>query len=99
MGAMSVGCARAAVPVPYELTSTDPTQDQRTIAGFYRKEALLLSMKAEAMAQRADTYERLFGHNSEWVVGTRLLVQFYEDAAMDRERLARQHEGLAATRR
>jgi hypothetical protein len=36
-------------------------------------------------------YERLFGPESEWVTGARLLAQYYEEAAHEAEQLARRH--------
>lgn len=89
----ALGCARA--PAPLDLTSLDPAQDQWKIAGYHSREATLLRVNAEELSQRVVAYERLFGRDSEWVTGTRLLVQFYEDAAKEQERLAGRHLDLA----
>jgi hypothetical protein len=47
--------------------------------------------QAEALTHRAVVYEQLFGRESEWVSGTRLLAQFYEEEAREAERLADLH--------
>jgi hypothetical protein len=46
---------------------------------------------ADDLSHRALMYERLFGPKSDWVEGTRLLAQFYEDAAIEQERMAARH--------
>ncbi len=51
----------------------------------------MLRGKAELLRGRAELYGRLFGAESEWVSGTLLLAEFYEDAAKERERLAGKH--------
>jgi len=88
-----LSCART--PVPLDLTSQDPSQDQRKIAGYHSREATLFRLKVEEFSQRVVVYERLFGPESEWVEGARLLVQFYEDAAKEQERLAGWHLDIA----
>ena len=47
--------------------------------------------QAEELTHRAMVYEGLFGRESEWVTGTRLLAQFYEEAAHEEEQLANRH--------
>ena len=76
----------------------DPSQDQWKIAEFYSREATSLRQKAEELFARTLVYERLFGSNSDWVAGTRLLAQSYEEAAREHERLADKHFGLASTK-
>lgn len=88
-----LSCART--PVPLDLTSQDPSQDQRKIAGYHSREAILFRLKVGEFSQRVVVYERLFGPESEWVEGARLLVQFYEDAAKEQERLAGWHLDIA----
>jgi hypothetical protein len=73
------------------MSTLDPDQDHRKIAAYYRHEAVVSRQKAEESTHRAGVYERLFGRESEWVTGTRLLAQFYEEAAREQERLARRH--------
>jgi hypothetical protein len=88
-----LGCARPGTPL--DLTSLDSSQDQQKIATYHRREAVLFRLKAEEAAERLVVYERLFGPESEWVAGVRLLVQFYEDAAKEQERQADWHLGIA----
>jgi hypothetical protein len=87
------GCVRA--PAPLDLASSDPFQDQWKIAGYHSREAVILRLEADELQQRVAVYERLFGADSEWVTGTRLLAQFYEEAAQEQERLANLHLDLA----
>jgi hypothetical protein len=89
------GLSCTPTPAPLDLTSQDPSQDQRKIASFHSREALLFQLKAEELSQQAAAYERLFGPESEWVVGARLLVEFYRDAAKEQEYLASWHLGIA----
>ena len=77
-----------------ELTSTDPSKDQYKIAQFYKQEATRLRRMAHDLSHRALVYERLFGPQSDWVEGTRLLAQSYEDAATQQERVAARHLGF-----
>lgn len=87
------GCTRA--PAPLDLTSSDPAHDQLKLASYHSREALFFRLQAEALSQRVAVYERLFGRQSEWVSGARLLVQFYEGAASEEERLAGWHLDIA----
>lgn len=77
-----------------DLKSYDPTQDQRKIAEFYSQEATRLRQMARDQFHRATVYEHLFGPDSDWVEGTRLLAQSYEDAAQEQERTAERHREL-----
>ncbi|HLZ35697.1 MAG TPA: hypothetical protein VKP13_16965 [Nitrospira sp.] len=90
----TLGCVRTSSPL--DLTSPDPAQDQRKIAGYYSREADFYRLKADEFSQRAHVYEDLFGSDSEWVKGARLLIHFYEDAAKEQERLSSLHLNLAA---
>lgn len=92
---MVAGLSCARPPGPLDLTSQDPSQDQRKIASYHTQQAVALRLKAEELSQRVLVYERLFGGESEWVSGARLLVQFYEDEAKEQERLADWHLGIA----
>jgi hypothetical protein len=94
---VALGCARPSAPL--DLSSPDPSQDQWKIASYYSREAVLLRLKADELAERVAVYERLFGPDSEWVAGTKLLVEFYRNAAQERERLADMHLELAANGR
>jgi len=74
-----------------DLTAYDRAQDQNKIAAFYSQEAVRLRLMARDLDHLALVYERLFGQESDWVSGTRLLARSYEDAARDHERTAEQH--------
>ncbi len=50
--------------------------------------------KAEELTYQAARYEQLFGPASEWTTSTRLLAEFYEESARERERLAEVHVTL-----
>lgn len=89
----ALGCVRGSAPL--DLNSFDPTQDQWKIAGYHSREAAIFRLKADELSQRVMVYERLFGRDSEWAMGTRLLVQFYEDAAKEQEHLAGRHLDIA----
>lgn len=100
---VSFGCGAPKSPLesksPLDMTTLDPAQDHWRIATAYTHEATAMRQKAEELFKRATHYERLFGTDSEWVTGTKLLAQFYEDAARERERLAAVHVGLAGGHR
>ncbi|MGQ0695940.1 MAG: hypothetical protein ACT4OL_10245 [Nitrospiraceae bacterium] len=70
------------------------SEQQSQIAQLYSQEAAMLRGKAELLKRRAELYAGLFGAESEWVTGTRLLAEFYEDVAKERERLAGVHADL-----
>jgi len=72
-------------------TSRDPSQDHWAIAAYYSRQAAESRQQAEALNGSIVAYERLFGPESDWVTGTRLLVQFYEDTAREQDRLAELH--------
>ena len=78
----------------FELTTTDPSKDQRRIVELYSQEASRLRQMAQDLSHRVNVYERLFGSSSDWVGGTRLLAQSYEEAASEQERLAERHRVL-----
>ncbi len=84
------GCSGKST-APLDMTALEPSQDQGKIAAYYRHEAVIARQQAEELTHRAVVYERLFGPESEWVTGTRLLAQFYEEAARDEEQRARRH--------
>lgn len=94
MSLVALGCARTSAPL--DLSSLDPSQDQWKIASYYSREAVLFRLKADELAERVAVYERLFGPDSDWVAGTKRLVEFYRNAAQERERLADLHLELAA---
>ena len=83
------GCA--APDRGFDLTSFNTSSDQQLIARYYQEEALRYRQQADDLDVRAEMYERMFGPDSDWVSGTRLLAQSYRLAADDRERLAKEH--------
>ena len=84
------GCTRGPRAV-LDPVSRDPGQDHWAIASYYSHEAAMSRQQAEELTHRAMIYEGLFGRESEWVTGTRLLAQFYEEAAREEEQLASRH--------
>ena len=84
------GCSGLST-APLDMAAIDPDQDQKKIAAYYYQEAVVSRQQAEELTHRAVVYERLFGPESEWVTGTRLLAQFYEEAAREQDRLADLH--------
>ena len=101
-GALILFCSLAAVgcvqPVKtIDTASFGPSQDQQTILGYYRAEAIVLKEKAAAIAESTVRYEQLFGPQSDWVTGARQLSQYYAVAAQDLERRAEAYEDAART--
>ena len=83
------GCA--APDQEIDLASFNSTIDQRLIARYYQEEAFRFRQQANELDARGDLYERMFGPDSDWVSGARLLAQSYRFTADDRERLATEH--------
>lgn len=88
---LQFGCSGIST-APLDMTALEPSQDQGKIAAYYRHEAVVARQQAEELTHRAVVYERLFGAESEWVTGTRLLAQYYEDSAREAEQLAKRHQ-------
>ncbi|MBX3332820.1 MAG: hypothetical protein KF876_01780 [Nitrospira sp.] len=86
------GCTTTAATGELELSAAGSTRDHRKIATYYRHEAAKLRQASEDLSVRIAVYERLFGPTSDWVAGTRLLAQSYEEAAQEYERKA--HEQM-----
>jgi hypothetical protein len=91
------GCTGGSTAV-LDLGSQDSEQDHWAIASYYSREAAKSRQQAEEMTNRVAIYERLFGPESDWVAGTRLLVQFYEEEAREQEHLADLHLELGRGR-
>ena len=91
------GCTQGSTAVP-DLSSRYPGQDHHAIASYYSHQAAVSREQAEEMTDRVAIYELLFGRESDWVSGTRLLVQFYEEAAREQDRLADLHLRLGRDR-
>jgi len=85
------GCTTTTAKEELELSTSNPAQDHRKIATYYRHEAARLRQASEDLSVRINVYVRLFGPTSDWVMGTRLLAQSYEDVAQEYERKAREH--------
>lgn len=94
---LHAGC-RGGPTAPLEMTTLDPGDDHEKIARYYRHEAMLSRRQAEELTDQATAYERLFGRESDWVSGTRLLVQFYKEVASEQDRLAELHLKLGRDR-
>lgn len=75
--------------------SRDPDQDHGAIASYYTREAALSRQQVEELNDRAVLYEGLFGGESDWVAGTKLLVKFYQEMALEQDRLADLHLKLS----
>lgn len=86
------GCSSADV---LDLVSRDPGQDHGAIASYYTHEAALSRQQIEELTDRAVLYEGLFGRESDWVTGTQLLVKFYQEMALEQDRLADLHLKLS----
>jgi hypothetical protein len=89
MTAAASGCASPGTEL--DLANHDPAQDHRKIASYYSREAERLRQTAEELSARIAVYERLFGRTSDWVIGTQLLAQSYEEAAKEHARKASEH--------
>ncbi|WP_455379404.1 hypothetical protein [Petrachloros mirabilis] len=87
-----LGCTN--VTAPLDLSSADPTFNQRKIAEYHSREAASFRLKAHDLSERIRVYTLLFGPDSDWVRGTRLLKQYYLDSADEQERLAGRHLDL-----
>jgi hypothetical protein len=86
------GCSSADV---LDLVSRDPGQDHGAIASYYTREAALSRQQIEELTDRAVLYEGLFGRESDWVTGTKFLVKFYQEMALEQDRLADLHLKLS----
>ena len=89
---LASGCSSADVR---DLVSRDPGQDHGAIASYYTREAALSRQQVEELTDRAVLYEGLFGPQSDWVTGTKFLVKFYQEMALEQDRLADLHLKLS----
>jgi hypothetical protein len=80
------------------MTTLNPSDDHQTIAHHYLNEARLSRQQVAELTNQAAAYEQLFGQESDWVSGTRLLVQFYQEVAREQDRLAELHMSLGKDR-
>ena len=88
------GCTSSPTAV-LDPISRDPGQDHWAIASYYTREAAVSRQQVEELTDRAVLYEGLFGRESDWVAGTKLLVQFYQEMALEQDRLADLHLKLS----
>ena len=88
------GCSSGPTDV-LDPVSREPGQDHGAIASYYSREAALSRQQVEELTDRAVIYERLFGRESDWVAGTKLLVQFYQEMVLEQDRLADLHLKLS----
>ena len=94
---LQFGCS-GRTTAPLDMAALDPGQDHWAIAAYYSRAAAMSRQQAEELTHRAVVYEGLFGRESEWVTGTRLLKRFYEEAASEQDRLADLHLELSRGR-
>ena len=87
------GCS--ASPKFLDFNAAETADERRAISEFYRKEAIMFRQKADEMAERATAYGPLFGKESDWVTGARLLGEYYQQEARDRQRLADQYDSFS----
>lgn len=93
-----LGIGGCAADEPLDLSSYDPAHDQKTIAGFYRDQAVTMREKANAQTTAAARYEALFGPEDDSVAGARSLAHYYEQTAQELERLAEAHAAVGRNR-
>ncbi|MBS0183191.1 MAG: hypothetical protein JSS39_12380 [Nitrospira sp.] len=84
---------------PLDMSSYDPSHDQKAIAGYYRDQAVAMREKADAQATSATRYEAIFGPEAGLVSGARSLARYYQQTAQEFERLAEAHASVGRTRR
>ena len=89
-----LGCSSGPTDV-LDPVSRNPGQDHEAIATYYTREAALSRQQVEELNDRTVLYEGLFGRESDWVVGTKLLVKFYQEMALEQDRLADLHLKLS----
>ena len=96
-GLLTLGCTSGATPI-LDPASRDPGQDHWAIASYYSRQAAMSRQQAEELSSQVVIYEQLFGRDSDWVSGTKFLVQFYEEEAREQDRLADLHLELGRGR-
>ncbi len=87
------GCS--ASPKLLDFNAAETADERRAISEFYRKEAIMFRQKADEMQERATAYRPLFGEESDWVTGARLLGEYYQQEARDRQRLSDQYDSFS----
>ena len=79
---------------PLDMSSYDPSDDQKAIASYYQDQAVSMREKANAQVTAAMRYEALFGSEADMVSGARLLAHYYEQTAQELERIAESHASV-----
>jgi hypothetical protein len=81
----------SANPTVLDFYTIQTPEERRAASEYFQNQAVRFRQQANEMAERAETYRQLFGEDSEWVNGTRLLSEYYEREAQERERRAAQY--------
>ena len=98
VGSLALWSCVASSPV-VELESMDPSADQWRIAQYHYREAARFRQRSRDLYEQGLIYERLFGRESDWVSGSRLLARSYEEAAMQHEQRGDTHRELSRSHR
>ena len=98
LGSLALWSCVASGPV-VNLESMDPSLDHWRIAQYHYREAARFRQRSRDLYEQGLIYERLFGGESEWVSGSRLLARSYEEAAMQHEQRGDTHRELSRSRR
>ncbi len=93
-----IGIGGCASYEPLDMSSYDPSYDQKAIASYYRDQAVSMREKAHAQATAAARYEALFGPEADLVSGARLLARYYQQTAQELERVAEAHAAVDRSR-
>jgi hypothetical protein len=83
---------------PLDMSSYDPSDDQKAIASYYQDQAVSMREKANAQVTAAMRYEALFGSEDDSVAGARSLAHYYEQTAQEFDRLAEAHAAVGRNR-
>lgn len=94
-----LGVSGCVSPKVIEMESYDPSYDQKTIASFYRNQAVTMREKSIAQTTAAMRYEGLFGPEADLVSGARMLASYYEQAAKEFDHLAEAHNSVGQTKK
>src|SRR5215203_743879 len=73
------GCQSPVVPL--DLSATTPAYEQSKTSAYHAHEGTFFRLKAQELHRRSLVYGELFGPDSDWVQGARLLARFYEQSA------------------
>lgn len=93
------GISGCIAPEAIDLGSYDPAHDQKAIARYYSNQAMAMREKSNAQATAAARYEALFGAEADLVSGAKSLAHYYEQTALELERVAQAHAAVARSTR